>query len=136
MPEEIIFYFVILFFLLFLKTESRYKDKLIAESCLHLHKILGNVVFQSIGCRLFVESHTFGNYFALNILSIINFNPIQTFHQPLRTRGCNNINSVIPYIEVVAYSRIITMHIYVFSIFNFTILLQVIFLSKHKFLQL
>ena len=75
-----------------MKTESRYKDKLIAESCLHLHKILGNVVFQSIGCRLFVESHTFGDYFALNILSIINFNPIQTFHQPLRTRGCNNIN--------------------------------------------
>ena len=109
---------------------------LITESRLHLHKILGNVVFQSIGCRLFVESHTFGDYFALNILSIINFNPIQTFHQPLRTRGCNNINSVIPYIEVVAYSRIITMHIYVFSIFNFTILLQVIFLSKHKFLQL
>ena len=100
------------------------------------YPILGNVVFQSIGCRLFVESHTFGDYFALNILSIINFNPIQTFHQPLRTRGCNNINSVIPYIEVVAYSRIITMHIYVFSIFNFTILLQVIFLSKHKFLQL
>lgn len=33
---------------LFLKTESRYKDKLIAESCFHLHKILDSVLLGSL----------------------------------------------------------------------------------------
>ena len=34
--------------LLFLKTESRYKNKLTTESCFHLHKILDSVVLWEI----------------------------------------------------------------------------------------
>ena len=62
--------------LLFLKTESRYKNKLTTESCFHLHKILDSVfkedIFKVFCPKNIYFLHSFS--FFLRILLYLHFN--------------------------------------------------------------